>query len=162
MFEDLKNAITGTVEKKESSGQWINGKFVPNQPEQQYYQPQQYQQPQQPMPQQYQQPQQPMQPQYQQPMYQQPQQQGGMQCPKCKGYNVNVQIVEVGSKSTTKKSKNGVGGHLHNQTRAVLAMSTFGMSNLVVKKADGKEKTKTKTKTQTMCVCQNCGKTWKV
>ena len=155
MFEDLKDALMGTVEKKESSGQWVNGKFVPNQPEQQYYQPQQYQQP---MPQQ---PQQPMQPQYQQPMYQQPQQQGGMQCPKCKSYNVNVQIIEVGSKSKTKKYKNGLGGHTRNAVRGALAVSTLGMSNLVIKKADGNAKTSTKTKNQTMCVCQNCGKTWK-
>lgn len=145
MFDELKGLLGGNGgETENSAGKWVNGKFVPNQPEQQYYQPM---------------PQQPMQPQYQQqPMYQQPQ---GMQCPKCKGYNVNVQIVEVGSKSKTKKSGVGLGGHAHNAVRGVMAIGTLGASNLVVKKATGEAKTNTKTKNKTMCICQNCGHTWK-
>ena len=143
--------------------------------------PQQYQQPvqqiyQQPVPQQYQQPvpqqyQQPMQQPYQQQMpYQQPvqqfqqpvQQQGGIMCPKCKGRNVNVQMVEVGSTTKTKKSGVGLGGHAHNAARAGAAMMTLGMSNLVVKKATGTEKGKTKTKNEKYCICQNCGNSWKI
>ena len=151
----------------------------------------QYQQPmqgqyQQPMQGQYQQPMQgqyqpPMQGQYQQPM-QQPQQttsagkwvngkwvpngaqeqdQGGLMCPKCKSHNVNVQLIEVGSTTKTKKSGVGLGGHAHNAMRGVAAVGTLGMSNLVIKKATGTEKSTGKTKNKPFCVCQNCGNTWK-
>ena len=160
----------------------------PQQPMQQMYQqPQQpmqqqmYQQPQQPM---YQQPQQPMQQMYQQPVQQpaqksaaagewvngkwvpnadaqQESQQSGMKCPKCKSNNVVVQLVEVGSSTKTKKSGVGLGGHTHNAVRGVMAVGTLGMSNLVIKKATGTEKSKGKTKTKPFCVCQNCGNTWK-
>ncbi len=144
-----------------------------------------YQQPQQPMQQpMYQQPQQPM----QQPMYQQPAEevestspgkwvngkwvpngstpqagstQGGLMCPKCKSHNINVQLVEVGSKTKTSKSGVGLGGHAHNAIRAGMAITTLGASNLVIKKATGTEKGKTKTKNQTFCICQNCGHSWK-
>lgn len=201
MFEDLKDKINlddvkGKVkdafaQHPQSSGQWINGEFVPNptpdpmqqspyqQPQYQNQMQQQYQQPmqqpiQQPMQQPYQQPyqqpvpqqyQQPMQQPYQQPVqqYQQPvQQQSGIMCPKCKGHNVNVQMVEVGSSTKTKKSGVGLGGHAHNAMRGVMAVGTAGMSNLVIKKATGTEKGKTKTKNEKYCICQNCGNSWKI
>lgn len=80
-----------------------------------------------------------------------------MKCPKCKSENVTVELVQVGGK--TKKSGNGLGGHLNNMARGVMAVSTLGVSNLVWKKSEGSEKTKVKN--QTMCVCQNCGHVWK-
>lgn len=85
-----------------------------------------------------------------------------MQCPKCKSENVNVQLMETGSKSKTKKSGVGLGGHTYNATRGLMAISTLGMSNLVMKKKKGEAKTKTKTETATFCVCQNCGNSWQV
>jgi len=47
---------------------------------------------------------------------------------------------ETGSK--TKKHGNGIGGHLNNTARALTAVSTLGLSNLVWKKSKGSEKTK--------------------
>ena len=80
-----------------------------------------------------------------------------MVCPKCKSENVTVELVQSGGK--TKKHGNGIGGHLNNAARGVMAISTLGMSNLVWKKSKGNEKTKFKN--ETMCICQNCGSTWK-
>lgn len=80
-----------------------------------------------------------------------------MKCPKCKSENVNIELVQVGGKTT--KSGNGLGGHLNNMARGVMAVSTLGVSNLVWKKSEGSEKTKVKN--QTMCICQNCGHVWK-
>ena len=186
-LDDVKGKVKDALaQHPQASGQWINGQFVPN-PTSDPIQQASYQQPQyqgdisqqpyqqsvqqpmeQPVPQQYQQPmQQPYQQQmpYQQPVqqFQQPvQQQGGIMCPKCKGRNVNVQMVEVGSTTKTKKSGVGLGGHAHNAARAGAAMMTLGMSNLVVKKATGTEKGKTKTKNEKYCICQNCGNSWKI
>lgn len=157
MLDDLKGLLSGVNKDNQTSasGQWVNGKWVPNATEQQpVQQVQQYQQ--QPM-QQYQQ--QPMQ-QYQQP--QPVQQSSGLVCPKCKSNNVSVQLIEVGSSSKTKKSGVGLGGHAHNAMRGVAAISTLGMSNLVIKKATGTEKSKGKTKNKPFGVCQNCGNTWEV
>lgn len=183
MFEDLKDKINlddvkgkvkdALAQHPQASGQWINGQFVPN-PTSDPIQQASYQQPQyqgdisqQPYQQSVQQPmEQPVPQQYQQPVqqiYQQPvQQQGGIMCPKCKGHNVNVQMVEVGSTTKTKKSGVGLGGHAHNAARAGAAVVTLGMSNLVIKKATGTEKGKTKTKNETYCICQNCGNSWKI
>ena len=80
-----------------------------------------------------------------------------MNCPKCKSENVTVELVQTGGK--TKKSGNGLGGHLNNMARATMAIGTLGMSNLVWKKSKGGEKTKFKN--ETICICQNCGHTWK-
>ena len=81
-----------------------------------------------------------------------------MKCPKCKSTNVSIQMMEVGSK--TKKTGVGLGGHAHNAGRAIMAVSTLGMSNLVIKKAKGEEKSKTKN--QKVCICQECGHSWKI
>lgn len=81
-----------------------------------------------------------------------------MKCPKCKGENVTISFVEEGSK--TKKTGIGLGGHLHNAMRTTMAVGTLGMSNLVIKKATGEEKTKNKN--AKMCICQDCGHSWKV
>ena len=51
-----------------------------------------------------------------------------MQCPKCQSENVNIELVEVESK--TKKHGNGLGGHINNVARGVTALGTLGMSNL--------------------------------
>ena len=173
MLDDLKGLLSGVNKDNQTSasGQWVNGKWVPNATEQQpVQQVQQYQQ--QPMQQYQQQPmqqyqQKPMQQYQQQPMqqYQQPQpvqQSSGLVCPKCKSNNVSVQLIEVGSSSKTKKSGVGLGGHAHNAMRGVAAISTLGMSNLVIKKATGTEKSKGKTKNKPFGVCQNCGNTWEV
>ena len=79
-----------------------------------------------------------------------------MQCPNCGGTNVNVQLVEQGQ-MTTKKGV-GFGGHVNNTARALTAIGTLGMSNLVWKKSKGTNKTNTVT--ATMGICQECGNTW--
>lgn len=79
-----------------------------------------------------------------------------MKCPKCKSENVNISFEQVGSK--TKKTSIGLGGHINNTARAITAVSTLGMSNLVWKKAKGEEKTIAKN--AKICLCQNCGYSW--
>lgn len=81
-----------------------------------------------------------------------------MVCPKCNGENVTITMQQVSSK--TKKSGNGVGGHLNNAARGVTAMCTFGLSNLVWKKSKGGEKTKITN--QKICLCQDCGNSWEI
>ena len=63
---------------------------------------------------------------------------------------------ETGSK--TKKHGNGIGGHLNNTARALTAVSTLGLSDLVWKKSKGSEKTKAIM--QKVGLCQNCGHSW--
>lgn len=79
-----------------------------------------------------------------------------MVCPNCGSENVVVQMQEVGSK--TKKHGNGLGGIAHNTVRATMGIATLGMSNLVIKKAKGGERTKVTT--QKICLCQSCGHDW--
>ena len=81
-----------------------------------------------------------------------------LKCPKCKSSDVSVQFVEFGSK--TKKTGNGLGGILHNTVRAGAAVATLGLSNLIIPKARGREKTKNDV--QKMCLCQNCGHSWRI
>lgn len=81
-----------------------------------------------------------------------------MKCPKCRSTNVNVQIVEEGSR--TSKRGNGLLGHTYNAARGVAGIATLGLSNIILPKAKGHEKTKNKN--ETYAVCQNCGNTWKV
>lgn len=81
-----------------------------------------------------------------------------MICPKCGGQNVTVQLVETGTKG--KKSGVGLGGHINNAARGIMAISTLGMSNLVWKKAKGTSSSKTITKK--VCLCQGCGNSWKI
>lgn len=79
-----------------------------------------------------------------------------MICPECGGENVTISMEETGSK--TKKTGVGLGGHVNNAARGLMAISTLGMSNLVWKKAKGEAKTKTVM--QKVCLCQNCGHSW--
>lgn len=79
-----------------------------------------------------------------------------MTCLNCGSENVNISFKQVGSKS--KHSGVGIGGHLNNMARGVMAMSTLGMSNLVWKKSKGGSKTKTQMKK--VCLCQSCGNSW--
>lgn len=79
-----------------------------------------------------------------------------MICPECGSENVTISMEEVGSK--TKKTGVGLGGHVNNAARGLMAVSTFGMSNLVWKKSKGESKTKTVT--EKVCLCQNCGHSW--
>lgn len=81
-----------------------------------------------------------------------------MNCPKCGSNNVSIEFIEKGSK--TKKHGNGLGGHINNTARAVTAMSTLGLSNLVWKKSKGTEKSKNKHKK--IGICQSCGYDWKI
>lgn len=81
-----------------------------------------------------------------------------LKCPKCRSTNVSVQFVELGSK--TQKSGNGLGGIVHNTVRAGAAVATLGLSNLVIPKRKGQEKTKNNM--QKMCLCQNCGNSWPI
>lgn len=81
-----------------------------------------------------------------------------MKCPKCKGQNISVQMVEIGSKTT--KTSNGLMGNTYNAARKLAAISTLGMSNILLPKAQGKEKTKNKL--EKMAICQDCGHSWEV
>ena len=81
-----------------------------------------------------------------------------MQCKKCGGTNFAFQMMQSGGKSGHKG--NGFGGHMNNTARAVTAVSTLGMSNLLWKKSKGGSKTKFKN--ETVGVCQNCGHSVKV
>lgn len=79
-----------------------------------------------------------------------------MTCPNCGSENVSISFEEMGSK--TKKTGVGLGGHMNNMARGVMAMSTLGMSNLVWKKSKGEAKTKNIKKK--VCLCQSCGNSW--
>lgn len=79
-----------------------------------------------------------------------------MNCPKCGGDNVSIQLQQVTEK--TKKSGVGFGGHMNNMARGLTAVATLGMSNLVWKKSKGTEKTKIQS--QKVCLCQSCGYSW--
>jgi len=81
-----------------------------------------------------------------------------LKCPKCKGTNIIVQMMETGSK--TKKSGNGLVGNTYNAARGIAGIATLGLSNLVIPKANGKEKTKNKI--EKIALCQNCGHSWEV
>lgn len=81
-----------------------------------------------------------------------------MKCPKCKGNNVAITFLESGGRTSSRGT--GFGGNMNNAARAMTAVGTFGMSNLVWKKSKGTHKTKTKSvKT---ALCQECGHDWKV
>ena len=75
------------------------------------------------------------------------------QCPKCGSENVTVQIVTTEMK--TKNYSTGFGGKAHNAGRSMLAIGTFGMSNLFIRKRGGEEDTKVGSKK--VFICQNCG-----
>lgn len=81
-----------------------------------------------------------------------------MKCPKCKSDEVTIQLVQTDAK--TKKHGNGLMGHTKNAARGLAALSTFGMSNLVIKKSKGSEKTTFVN--QKICLCQNCGNSWEI
>ena len=81
-----------------------------------------------------------------------------MKCPSCGSENVTIQMVESGSK--TSKKGNGLLGHVNNTARAITAVSTLGMSNLIWKMSKGGEKAKTIM--EKVCLCQNCGNSWTI
>ena len=82
---------------------------------------------------------------------------GKPKCPKCRGVLITYQLIEEGSK--TRKSGNGLVGNTYNAARGIAGFATLGLSNIVLPKAKGKEKTKNKL--ATYAVCQSCGHTWK-
>lgn len=84
----------------------------------------------------------------------------GLRCPKCGSHDVSVQVVQTEANTKTSKKGVGLGGHVNNAARAVAAVSTLGVSNLVWKKSKGTEKGKTKFSNETVCVCQHCGATF--
>lgn len=79
-----------------------------------------------------------------------------MICPNCGSQNVSISLEETGSK--TKKTSVGLGGHVNNAARGLVALSTLGVSNLVWKKA--KAESKSKTILKKVCLCQECGNSW--
>lgn len=81
-----------------------------------------------------------------------------MKCPECGSENVTIQMVEEGSKSNHKGP--GLLGHVNNTARAITAIGTLGMSNLVWKKSKGGSKTKAIM--EKVCLCQNCGNSWEI
>lgn len=82
----------------------------------------------------------------------------GIRCPKCKGENYTIQMVEAGSK--TKKSSVGLGGHAYNTVRGVASIATLGIAGKIMPKATGKEKTKNNL--VKMALCQDCGHSWEI
>lgn len=80
-----------------------------------------------------------------------------VKCPKCRGTNILFQMAQEGSK--TKKSGNGLIGNTYNAARGVAGFATLGLSNILLPKAKGKEKTKNSL--ETYAICQSCGHTWK-
>ena len=81
-----------------------------------------------------------------------------MKCPECGSENVNIELIQ--SQGKTSKKGTGLGGKLNNTARALTAISTLGMSNLIWKKSKGTEKTKFTN--QKICLCQNCGHSWEI
>lgn len=81
-----------------------------------------------------------------------------LKCPKCKGTTIQIQMVEVGSK--TKKSGNGLVGNTYNAARGIAGIATLGVSNVILPKAKGKEKTVNKL--VKMGICQTCGHSWEM
>lgn len=81
-----------------------------------------------------------------------------MNCPKCSSENVTIQMVQTGGKVGHRG--NGLGGHTNNAARALTAVSTLGMSNLLWKKSKGGSKQKFSN--EKVAVCQGCGNSWKV
>jgi len=81
-----------------------------------------------------------------------------MNCPKCNGDNITIQLVQSEAKSSHKGV--GFGGHVNNAARGLTAVATLGMSNLVWKKSKGGSKTKITT--NKVCLCQNCGYSWEL
>lgn len=81
-------------------------------------------------------------------------------CNNCGSNNINIQIVEVGSK--TKKTENTIFQKTtHSTIRSLAGLSTLGISNAFIpKNLQGQEKTKNKL--QKMCICQNCGHSWNI
>jgi hypothetical protein len=84
----------------------------------------------------------------------------GLLCPKCGSNDISVQVIQTTTTTKTSKKGIGLGGHVNNTARAVAAVSTLGVSNLVWKKSKGTEKGKTKVSNETVCVCQHCGATF--
>ena len=92
-----------------------------------------------------------------------------LKCPNCGGERITVQLMKVGTARTEKKirrSGNSAAGTAYNATRGLMAISTLGLSNLVMPKAKGSKRAKTTTKVETkaimqkVCLCQECGHDW--
>ncbi len=81
-----------------------------------------------------------------------------LRCPKCKGTTIQIQMVETGSK--TKKSGNGLGGNAYNAARGIAGVATLGLSNVILPKAKGKEKTVNNI--VKVGLCQSCGHSWEI
>lgn len=81
-----------------------------------------------------------------------------LSCPRCRESNISIQFIEAGQVM----SKKGVGieDNLHNAGRAIAAVGTFGISNLFIRKAEGRNTVKTVTKK--MALCQSCGHSWEI
>ncbi|MCQ2016805.1 hypothetical protein [Clostridium butyricum] len=75
-----------------------------------------------------------------------------MQCKKCGSDNVNVQVEQVGGKTSVRKS-----GCLWGLGRLFLIICTCGLWLLIGRR---KGTNNTKFKNKTVCVCQNCGYKW--
>ena len=81
-----------------------------------------------------------------------------LKCPKCKGQEIQIQMVEVGSK--TKKSGVGLIGNTYNAARGMANIATLGIAGKIIPKAEGKEKTKNKL--VKMALCTHCGHSWEI
>lgn len=81
-----------------------------------------------------------------------------LKCPKCKGTGIQVQFVEVGSK--TKRSGVGLIGSTHNAIRGIASIATLGIAGKIIPKAEGKNKTKVEN--EKIAICQKCGHSWEL
>lgn len=79
-----------------------------------------------------------------------------MQCTQCHSDNVQISMIQEAGR--VRHTGVGIAGHTNNAARALMAVSTLGVSNLVWKKSKGGSSQKFKTRK--MCVCQDCGHSW--
>jgi DNA-directed RNA polymerase subunit RPC12/RpoP len=90
-----------------------------------------------------------------------------LQCPRCKGHNVEVTLQSVEEKSKGKnelRKKSAITRAGNKMGRAAMIGMTGGLWGLTPKKSDYNEVSKGKTKVvnKKLAVCQDCGKTWKL
>lgn len=79
-------------------------------------------------------------------------------CPRCQSTNVSVSFVQSGGRSSHRGA--GLIGHSNNTMRAMTALMTLGMSNLVWRKSKGGSRQKFKN--QKRALCQSCGYDWRL
>lgn len=80
--------------------------------------------------------------------------QSGLVCPKCGSSNVNIQVQQVGARTSTKKK-----GCIYKLARIMLIICTCGLWLVFGKKNSTSKTAFVNTK---LAICQSCGKSWTV